>query len=314
VRESISIVTPAAEGDVLRRCVAELAASPPTAAHPATALALLAAGRFDLVAPLIRSTAARSAPDLLLIAGSYVAWSGDLAAAAAAWHHLRSAAATAAAAERAGENADMDDDARAVLTAATFSTLERIANDLGDPQLAATLHGAGRSARARLASLTLRPEAASLAMALNLLEPGPGSDWIDPDPARAVLGFVHAALGVQPDAPRHRLRLRPRVAGPGAELHVRELACGDAAISFEITAGDDTVTIAVRQDAGAIPLTLLLEPALATTAVLAGARVDGTAAALLPRATAGALVVPVQLVLDADRELCLLLDARRPPT
>jgi hypothetical protein len=122
------------------------------------------------------------------------------------------------------------------------------------------------------------------------------------DDADVVLRFVHGLLGAEPDATRHRLRLRPRV---GAGLEVRQVRFGDGSVALRVDVTGPGVRCVVEQDAGAIPVTVLLEPVIEGS--LAGARVDGKPAELAPRAHEGGTLVPVQLVLDDARTLELEL-------
>jgi hypothetical protein len=354
MRESITIQMPVEDGRLLARAVAELtrAVAEPTraAAHtpPDTVLilALMAAGRFDLVAPLLRAPATLGAA-LPLVLARYVAWTGDLAAAAGAWQHARSLVLAALEAGPAAATATIDASdggpepagAEALVhTAGSFAGMARVATDLGDPQLAALLIGAARTTHQRLAAHPLPPRAAELGTAVNLVDEAvPAAFWHsvatppllqldtgsrtdaqppghDPDAARSVLALVHGSLGVEPDATRHRLRIRPRLPAHWTELRVRDIGFGDGTIGLDVQRTADSIQIRIRQDSGAVPVTVLLEPVIAGDAAVMAAMVDGTAASLSPRPVADGSLVPVQLVLDAERELRLQLDAQRPPT
>jgi hypothetical protein len=235
-------------------------------------LAALAGGRFDRVRTVITTLAARPAapelPALPLIVARYAAWTGDLTTVAASW-----------AAVRAALEVVLADERHRTLRAQTCTELQRTATDIGDPLLAASLH---RSARA------------------GGLDPGahPESDRA----AAVVLDFVHGRLGAEPDAARHRLGLRPDLVTAGV-VHVRNIRFGDATVALDCRWDDERrrLSCRVEQDAGAIPVTALLEP------IVAGAvhttRVDGRPAALAPRPHDRGTIVPVQLVLDDSRRL-----------
>jgi hypothetical protein len=342
MRESITIQMPVADGHLLRRAVTELTRAPlPEQPDTGPVLALLAAGRFDLVAPLLRSPAMLGAA-LPLVLARYVAWTGDLAAAAAAWQHARAlvtAALDTLSGSPAAAGGDTAHDAEALaLSAGSLAGMARVATDLGDPQLAAHLIGAARATHQRLAAQPLPPHVAELGTAINLIEDAvPAAFWHDAalrapltvdegspsdphlparatDAARLILALVHGSLGVEPDATRHRLRIRLRLPADCTDLRVDDIGFGDGTIGLHVSHAADSIRVRIRQDSGAVPVTVLLEPVLAGDSVVQAATVDGTLASLSPRPVADGVMVPVQLVLDADRELLLQLDAQRPPT
>jgi hypothetical protein len=341
MRESITIQMPVADGQLLGRAVTELTRTPvPEQPETLRVLALLAAGRFDLVPPLIRAPS-RLGAALPLVLARYVAWTGDLAAAAAAWQHARSIVMAAIDVLPAGSAATGNDtahDAEAlVLSAGSFAGMARVATDLGDPQLAARLLGAARVALQRLAAQPLPPDVAALGTAINLVDDAtPAALWHDAglrarlttddgsrqgpqpdtaaDAARLILALVHGSLGVEPDATRHRLRIRLRLPAGCADLRVDDIGFGDGTLGLHVSQAAGKIRVRIRQDSGAVPITVLLEPVLPGGSVVQAATVDGTLASLSPRPVADGVMVPVQLVLDADRELLLQLDAQRPPT
>jgi hypothetical protein len=348
MRESITIQMPVEDGDLLDRAVAELtrAIAEPTGAAMRTPpetvliLALLAAGRFDLVAPLLRAPSALGA-DLPLVLARYVAWTGDLAAAAGAWQHARTLVLAAieetANAAAGGPGRSGLASAEALVHAAgSFTGMARVATDLGDPQLAAVLIGAARATHQRLAAYSLPPHAAELGTAIDLVDDAvPAALWhsvatpalLHPDTgsrpdahprgyvaARRVLALVHGTLGLEADATRHRLRLRPRLPAHWTELRVRDIGFGDGTIGLDVQRTAESIQFRIRQDSGAVPVTVLLEPVLSGGTAVLAATVDGTTASLSPRPVQDGTLVPVQLVLDAERELRLQLDAQRPPT
>src|SRR5690606_21239343 len=83
---------------------------------------------------------------------------------------------------------------------------------------------------------------------------------------------------------------------------------GDATITVSIQRDDESVAIRADQTAGATPLTLILEPTI--QAPVAACFVDDTPADLAVRPSARHVVVPVQLALDAPRELRIALGPR----
>jgi hypothetical protein len=139
-------------------------------------------------------------------------------------------------------------------------------------------------------------------------------DWLPrvaADPAAAaalLLGFVHGILGAVPDAPRHRLVLRPRFPGAWDHARVTNLRMADASLSFVYRRIGNIHELDIDQLEGAAPVRLVLEPMLPGTR-LAAAAVDGVTADLDWSPAAEGRVTPaVQVVLDAPRSLRLVTD------
>jgi hypothetical protein len=336
VREQITIERPAHTGAAITQAVNRLADASLELDAPSVPalLALLAAGRFDRVRPVIAAAGPLVAPTALaVVLGRYVAWTGDLHFAAALWQRMSGALDTIA---------PGGDDVATVVTAGALLNIERLASDVGDPRTAARAHAALRDAMLRLRQRIRESDAAYGGAALRLLAAAVGCDEppgdtpaalggsapaADPragyapaaagdaapfpdavlDPAALVLETVHARLGLDADATRHRLRLRPVLPGTGA-IVIRSIGIGDATISLEVEVAEDRIRIELEQDSGALPVTALLEPAV--IGAVRSASVDGRPASLTPRPWADRLLVPVQLVLDARRTLVLELDAR----
>lgn len=263
------------------------------------ALTFLAAGRFEGVRAAIHAAAASTAATtavsaadaaLPLVTARYVAWTGDLRTAASGWQRIRNIA-DALFSESSQRSAGSGHDVW--LRAATAVELQRAATDLGDVMFAASLHRHARSAAgAGVAYVAAEYTAAD-------------------DPAGAIVEFVHGLLGIEPDATRHRIRIRPRLANVSS-LDVRQLRFGDGELRIRATASaiGDAVryTLAVAQDSGAIPTTLVLEPVVPGRVLQTS--VDGRTADLAPRPQAdGNVIVPVQLVLDEERRLVIDVEA-----
>jgi len=200
----------------------------------------------------------RAADAMPLVLARYVAWTGDLRTAAGLWDAARASMNTLLA------GSDV------ALQRASCTALAATATDVGDPQYAATLHGTLR----RLAEADVAHQ------------------------PHDVLDFVHDTLGAEPDATRHRLRLRPRTR---QSLDVRQLRFGDGSVALRVDVTRHGVRCTVEQESGAIPQTVLLEPIVQGT--VTAARVDGAPAELVPRPHDGLTIVPVQLVLDEVRVL-----------
>jgi hypothetical protein len=285
VQDRLTIVRPVALGDALAGAVRGICARPITVAPRDLTLldARLACGDFESILALLR--AAPPAPALPLFVARYVRWTGDLQSAAGMWHN------TVASLEPA--LADME----SALRRASCLELASTASDLGDAQLAARLHGIART--------------------IDIGTPPPMQ--ADRDTV-LVCEAAFGTIGIEPDAARGRLRLRPRLDRLD-ELHARHIRFGDASVSLHAVRDDAALTIRVEQDAGSIPITLLLEPFVVRPGP---ASVDGRPADLAPQSVDGqptdvaarpdhhasatserGTIVPVQLVLDDTRTLVI---------
>ncbi len=125
--------------------------------------------------------------------------------------------------------------------------------------------------------------------------------------AMALAPFVYGMLGVEPDAARGRLRLRPQIPADWNFLNVDNIRMGDASVSLRYTCVGNVLTYSVSQTAGAYPVRLILEPAL--TAPLQHATVDGIAATLNVVPFGERVVAPLQVILDETRVIVLEMAA-----
>jgi hypothetical protein len=272
-----------------------------------TALAALAAGRAQRVRPLLERLDGALLPLLL---GRFTAWTGQLTTAAKSWERARAAAWSA--------SPDSSDVTDVVLQAGALAAAERLAADLGDAAAAARLHARLRDVRPMLDDLPGASPAASLARWLDLhpraahtlpYDPGRSGGVLGPGQATrgsapaTVLALVHEVLGIQPDALRHRIWLRPRLPPACRALEVREVRVGDDIVEFRLeleeTGDGGCMRLRTVQDAGAIPATALVE--LLVPGAPGAVRVDRSPAALGARQADGGTLVAVQLVLDHER-------------
>lgn len=120
--------------------------------------------------------------------------------------------------------------------------------------------------------------------------------------------LVAGMLGIDPDAERGRLRLRPHAPADWRDWRADNIRVGDTAVELSVEREGDTIAIRVDQTAGALPLTLILEPTV--EAPVGPCFVDGQPADLAVRPFPHRVVVPVQLVLDSPRELRITLDSQ----
>lgn len=250
--------------------------------------ARLMCGDFESVLDLVRTAA--PSPVLPLLVARYVRWSGDLQSAAAVWSQIMTSLEPAFT-----ERLDP------TLRRASFTAIAPTATDLGEAVLAA-----------RLLALARQIEGAQTG------RNQPGDTRGD---VRVVSDAAINTLGIDPDAARGRLRLRPRL-DEFDDLAARNIRFSDGSVSISAVRERDVLTIRVEQDAGSIPITLLLEPFVRRTGP---ATVDGQPADLLPQTagaepprpvsatqragpavgTASGTIIPVQLVLDEVRTLVI---------
>lgn len=236
--------------------------------------------------------AGETTADYLDLVVRYLAWTGDIAGTRTEWDRVRRAIAFCtepADTGRAGSgSADATGCSDRTGTGPDHHGLDLrglavAAESIGDADLASRLRDlADRHRRQRTAAA---PPAASP----------------PPDP---IVSFVHDVLGVEPDAPKHRLRLRPRLPDAWDRLAIRRIRMADTEIALDYRRDGDRHTFRVEQESGAVPVQVVLEPLLVARRVVK-ATVDGQAAELEPRPADGRILVPVQLVLDHERELVI---------
>lgn len=262
MQPALTISDPADVGAAFGRASAALRATPLriTADMLPVISARLVCGDFEAVRALLRDPTPASA--LPLSAARYLAWSGDLQTVMAIFEDVR-------------ESLPLVDQLQPNLRHATWSELQRTATDAGDPVLASQLVTRAHA------------EAADI------------SEAVFPSPADLVLDVARTLLGIEADAPRGRIRLRPHM-GAHAAIVVRELRFADGSIDFSAERLHDRVEFRVEQASGALPFTIILEPVLEAAL---GATIDGATADLHVQPHEHGVAVPVQLVLDNVRRL-----------
>ncbi|HEX6133607.1 MAG TPA: hypothetical protein VFZ24_06580 [Longimicrobiales bacterium] len=263
MQERLTIVRPPDLGRRLAVAVHDACTSPVRLTTEALPLitARLACGDFEGVHDLLHDPP--PAPVLPIVVARFVRWTGEVRAAAALWSRVVPAVTALA------------DSGDTALRRATYDELAATATDVGDPQMAAHL------------------------LALARREPDARPDAPSDSAVELIRHTAFDLLGLDPDAARGRLRLRPRTDAYDA-LETRHIRFGDAAISFSAVRDAAGVILRIEQDAGSIPVTVLLEPFVAKAE---GAEVDGKPADLVARDIAGGSIVPVQIVLDRERTL-----------
>lgn len=283
-----------------------LATPDATATAPVGAvLAALALGNFEAVAELIRHLGRRLPPDgrighnstestaagalpaaptmpedltphYLLLLARFLAWTGEIHLLRQEWPHVLRALTARP------ETSDHPSSANWELA---LHELTVAAESLGEVVLA--------DLRCRLEPA--RPAAKSPAPPRGMASPHTGA------PAEQVVDYyLHEILGVEPDAPRNRLVLRPSIPESWDRLEVEQLRFGDAEIAFHYRRDGSRHHFTLTQESGAVPVRVIFEPLLPARH-LAAARVDGQHATLDPRPLGDRLIVPLQIVLDAER-------------
>jgi len=273
--DRLLIVRPPALGAALARAVERACARRIAIAGRDVPLldARLACGDFDSVRVLLG--AAFPHPALPLFVARYAIWTGDLQSVAGAWAAVLA-------------SLDLTANPMSASLRRTAVEIARTATDLGDAPLAARLLGDARNAGPSDGTPS----------------PDPPAD-ADPD-SMMICDVAFNVLGLEPDAVRGRLRLRPRL-DRFAEIEALHIRFGDGSVGISATREGAVIVLRIEQDSGAIPVTVLLEPFVDGPV---SAEVDGRRADLQPRSTDGGTIVPVQLVLDQARTLIV---HTRPP-
>lgn len=292
------------------------------------ALAALACGDFDAARRVLRalggllmppagpgagaaspsSAAGRPQDPLLaylLLVARYVAWTGELGLVREEWDRVRAAYACVV-------QSDVEVGRREAVRRELAATAESIGLGLPDATPADRSGAAGATAGDRFDSLLVQGSQDPLITGGRDPVAGgdgpekrgpstPSGEAVDPAGAvAAVSSLVHGLLGVEPDAAKGRLRLRPAIPEAWDRLDVQQLRIGDASIDVAYRREGDRHTFRIDQTSGAVPVTLIFEPLLVARRLVA-ARIDGQTAELDPRPHNQRMLVPVQLVLDAER-------------
>lgn len=113
--------------------------------------------------------------------------------------------------------------------------------------------------------------------------------------------FVYAMLGVTPDAPRGRLRLRPCLPEWLSSLTIHNLQMGDALVWLRYEEDARGVTYVVEQIGGSIPVRLIFEPTF--NQPINSVIIDGKPAELDVKIVDSRVIAPVQIMLDNERVL-----------
>lgn len=300
----------------LRLALASLAAG-----DPAPARALIAWSGSDDPGPTAAHAADAARADSngharrLLLVARYLAWTGDLRTVRAVWADVERRASALLESGGAGGAASAGESALAALA---LRELVPAAEEVGDEGLARRLRGAvdpgmtaGRGAAA--VEVAVGEVAAGEVVAGEVVAEDPAAPGGSAAPgeseggqgvvaAAMVEAVVEGLLGVEPDAPRGRLVLRPRLPRSWGHCVVRNLRVGGASVELELEREGGRHAFTLRQVSGGAPLRVIFEPELEGERLVA-ARVDGEAAELDAEASEGRVRVPVQVVLDHERRV-----------
>lgn len=269
------------------RLAHELAGTNPRAR---AAIAALALGDFDSAASLARALGASQRPDgtipgeatatYIRLLTQHLAWTGEMRTIRDQWTHIQRATASPPSPSAQAHEIDSWIAARNELAIA--------AESIGKAPPPMELPGSYRTERE-----------------LRVPEPGAGlapRSGEARDTADLVDYYLRDILGVEPDAPKNRLVLRPRLPEEWDHLDLRRLRFGDAEIDLSYRRAGDRHHFSLVQESGAIPVRVIFEPEL-PGARLVAASVDGEDAELAPRAGRSGVIVPVQIVLDDLRSI-----------
>jgi len=118
-------------------------------------------------------------------------------------------------------------------------------------------------------------------------------------PADTVNAFVHAHLGIAPDAARGRLRMRVCLPDWIEQLTVDNIRMADALVTLTYKREAESHHYAIEQVAGAMPVRLIFEPTF--TQLIEAAHVDDVAAELDLQPHGQRIIAPLQIMLDNRR-------------
>lgn len=119
--------------------------------------------------------------------------------------------------------------------------------------------------------------------------------------AHVIDDLARNTLGIQPDAEKGRIVIAPWLPDDWETTTVENIAVDDARITMRYEPNQDAVKFSFRQESGAYPIRLIFEPAIPQR--IAHVFVDGTLASLIARTEGGRTRFPIQIMLDADREV-----------
>lgn len=266
----------------------------------ATALTLLALGDHAGARGILqnfgnRALSASQLPLYLLLAARYAAWTADFDLMYSQWPHVVAAAgrrfadgvapeplARLAARELADAAASLGDDtARANFTSFATQGSTHVKHESAGDEFA--LLFADRSAD-RIANVRRNAECAS---------------------PYTFASFAYGLVGIEPDAPKNRIRIAPAVPREWDSLELTNVALGDARIDLRYQRTADQHTFRIAQSAGAIPVRAVFEPLIAASPI-EQILLDGQPAKLNIVAGAGGVSTPVQLDLDYERVLVIV--------
>lgn len=127
-----------------------------------------------------------------------------------------------------------------------------------------------------------------------------GADPIGEAAVQVIAAGVFGLIGVSPDAPKMRLRLRPHMPAEWATLDVRNVSMSDARFDLRIRREGERRIYTIDQTAGAVPGTVILEMIVPGPSVRK-IEVDGRPAGLDLRRFGPGFLIPIQLITDDVR-------------
>jgi hypothetical protein len=124
---------------------------------------------------------------------------------------------------------------------------------------------------------------------------------------RVLTTLLYGLLGIDPDAARQRIRLRPWIPGDWWFLEAAGLRFGDSRLALRYHRNDSAHTFQLVPLEGTIPLRIIFEPSVEARAITR-ITVDGVVATLDLRRADDRWICPVQVTLDHERTIVLTAD------
>ncbi|MGH7461588.1 MAG: hypothetical protein ACREMA_11255, partial [Longimicrobiales bacterium] len=227
-----------------------------------------------------------AARQFLLLVAQYFAWTGEIGCVRRVWVHVRRAVAS-------GQFNQVDAEG----AAAVLRQLSQTAEAIGEREdgVAFKAHADQRVPGVSAQSQTPWQSLWSIVEHDDEFTAGPGF---------AIAPVIYGFCGAVPDAARNRIELKTEIPLGWEFLELNNLRVGDNRFSFEYRRQGLSHSFRLRPLAGAVPLRVILEPALFATGIRQ-VSVDGQDAQLDIRRVGNRWICPLQIVVDHDREIVI---------
>jgi hypothetical protein len=295
-RERLRVLTPdPALNDAWRWAVHRLEGGSAGADPVWTAMASLALGDFAAVRAglaFLGEPAHRIQPETtplyLALIARYLAATADLDYVRAEWPRVLAAADLYGSILSDSQTTAYD----AGIWASAFQDLAIAAEGVGQREDQSRFRNEAQPGRERLDGL------------LPWLDRVAGAELTDDWGVRAIPRFVFGLLGLEQDAPRNRVTLRPAIPYDWQFLTVDNLRVGEASFSVRYTRTGEQHTFELAPTSGSVPLRLIFEPRIRADRI-ERVLIDGRPAVLDVRRSDDRLVCPMQVELDSERSVMI---------